>query len=67
MKMFDKFSLFSGLKINNEQCEIFVIAVQQGVKMALCGMECIDLTDDVIKILGIKVSYSKKLNKKKIS
>ena len=67
MKMFDKFSLFSGLKINNKQCEIAVIAVKQGVKMALCGMECIDLTDDVIKILGINVSYSKKLNKEKIS
>ena len=67
MKMFDKFSLFSGLKINNRQCEIAVIAVQQGVKMALCGMEYIDLTDDVIKILGINVSCSKKLNKKKIS
>ena len=25
--------------------------------MALCGMECIDLTDDVIKILGIYFSY----------
>ena len=67
MKMFDKFSLFSGLKINNRQCEIAVIAVQQGVKMALCGMEYIDLTDDVIKILGINVSCSEKLNKKKIS
>ena len=32
--------------------------------MALCGMECIDLTD-LIKILGIGFSYSKKLEQEK--
>ena len=29
--------------------------------MALCGMDCIDLTEDVIKVLGIYFSYNKKL------
>ena len=43
---FDTLSLFSGLKINNEKCEIAGIGVKKGVKMALCGMECIDLTED---------------------
>ena len=33
--------------------------------MALCGMECIDLTDDVIKILGIYISFNKKLKQEK--
>ena len=33
--------------------------------MALCGMECVDLTDDVIKILGIYFSYNKKLKQEK--
>ena len=33
--------------------------------MALCGMECIDLTSDVIKILGIYFSYNKKLEQEK--
>ena len=28
--------------------------------MAPCGMNCIDLTEDVIKILGIYFSYNKK-------
>ena len=50
--MTDRFSFFSGLKINNAKCEINGIGVRKGVKMALCGMECIDLTDDVIKVLG---------------
>ena len=33
--------------------------------MALCRMECIDLTDDVIKILGIYFSCNKKLEQEK--
>ena len=65
--MFDKFSLFSGLKTNNVNCEIAGIGVKKGVKMALYGMDCIDLTEDVIKILGIYFSYEKNLNKRKIS
>ena len=61
IKTFGKFSLFSGLKINNAKCEIAGIVVKKGVKMAFCGMDCIDLTDDVIKLLGIYFSYNKKL------
>ena len=33
--------------------------------MTLCGMECNDLTRDVIKILGIYFSYNKKLEQEK--
>ena len=33
--------------------------------MTHCGMECIDLTSDVIKILGIYFSYNKKLEQEK--
>ena len=63
--MFDKFCLFSGLKINHAECEIAGIGVKKGVKMALCGIKWIDLTDDVIKILGIFFSYNKKLEQEK--
>ena len=63
--MFDKFCVFSGLKINNAECEIASIGVKKGVKMALCGIKQIDLTDDVIKILGIFFSYNKKLEQEK--
>ena len=41
--MFHKFSLFSGLKINNTKSEIPGIAVRKEIKMAVCGMKCIDL------------------------
>ena len=63
--MFDKFLLFSGLKISNAKCEIASIGVKKGVKIALCGRICIDLTDDVIKILGIFFSSIKKLEQEK--
>ena len=65
IKTFDKFSLFSGLKINNTKCEIAGIDVKKGVKAALCVMGCIDLKEDVIKILGIYFSYNKKLEQEK--
>ena len=57
--------LYAGFKIINAKCEIAGIGVKKGVKMALCGMECIDLTSDVIKILGIYFSYNKKLEQEK--
>ena len=44
--MLDKFSNFSGLKMNNANCEIPGIGVKYGFNMALCGMEYIDLTDN---------------------
>ena len=65
IKTFDTFSLLSGVKINNAKCEISGTGVKKGVKMALCGMDCIDLTEDVIKILGIYFSYNKKLEQEK--
>ena len=63
IKMFDKFSLFSGLKINNAKCELAGTGVKKGV--ALCGMDCIDLTENIIKILDIYFSYNKNLEQEK--
>ena len=58
---FHKFSLVSGLKPNEAKCEIAGIGVLKGVPLALCGMDCIDLTKKTIKVLGIHFSYNKKL------
>ena len=41
---FDKFSIVFGLKPNKSKCEIAGIGVLKMVSMALCGMDCIDLT-----------------------
>ena len=65
IKTFDKFSHFSGLKIVNAKCEIASIGVKKRVKMAFCGMDCTDLTKDVIKILGVYFSFNKKLKQEK--
>ena len=33
----------------------------KGVKVAICGIKCIDLTKEAIKILGVFFSYDKNL------
>ena len=59
MKTFDIFPAFSGFKPNKSKCEIAGLGDLKGVKSALCGMECIDLMFNVIKILGVYNSYHK--------
>ena len=59
MKTSDIFSTFSGLKLNRSKCEIAGLGALKGVKLALCGMECIDLMFKAIKILGVYYSYDK--------
>ena len=61
------FLFFSGLKVNNAKCEIAGIGDKKAVKMALCGIDCIDLTEDEINILGIYFSYNKKLEQERNS
>ena len=61
LEIFKHFSQFSGLKPNKSKCEIAGIGVLKGVKVALCGMRCVNLHEDTIKILGIHYSYNKQL------
>ena len=48
-----------------QSVKLLLLVSKKAVKTALCGMECIDLTDDIIKILGIGFSYNKKLEQEK--
>ena len=58
--MVDTFFLyFSGLKPNLTKSETAGIGVLKGVQVAVCGMRCIDLNIDTLKILGIYFSYYK--------
>ena len=67
LNTFATFSKYSGLKPNHEKCEIAGIGVLKSVKVAVCGMKCIDLCNDTIKITGIHFLYNKKnRNEKKI-
>ena len=59
--IFHKFSLVSGLSPNTTKCEIAGIGTLKGVNVALCGMKCLNLTKETVKILGVHFSYNKKL------
>ena len=61
LEIFRHFSQFSGLKPNKSKCEIAGIGALKGVKVALCGMKCVNLHEDTTKILGIHYSYNKQL------
>ena len=41
---FHEFSPVCGLKTNEAKCETAGIGVRKGISLALCGMDCIDLT-----------------------
>ena len=65
MNIFDTFSIYFGLKPNKSKCEIAGIDVLKGVSIKLCRMECITLTKNSVKILGIHFSYNKKIENEK--
>ena len=58
---FHIFSRFSGLRPNLSKCEIAGIGVLKGVKVAIYGMQCVDLVLDTIKILGTHFAFNEKL------
>ena len=55
------FSSFTGLKPNLSKCEVAGMGALKGVKVAICGIKCIDLTKEAIKILRFFFSYDKNL------
>ena len=55
------FSDFSGLKPNTTKCEVAGIGVLKGVQVTVCGIKCIDLRNEAIKILGVYFSYNQKI------
>ena len=63
LKVFHNFSKNSGLKPNKSKCEIGRIGALKGVRAAICGMQCINLNEETVKILGIHFSCNKKLAK----
>ena len=57
MKAFDVFSTFSRLKPNKSKCKTADLGAMKEVKLARCGVECIDLMFNTIKILEDYYSY----------
>ena len=65
LEIFKHFPQCFGLKPNKSKCEIAGIGVLKRVNVALCGMRCVNLHEDTIKILGIHYSYNKQLENDK--
>ena len=55
------FSSFMGLKSYLFKCEVAGIGALNEVKAIICGIKCIDLAEEAIKVLGVFFSYDKKL------
>ena len=62
---FDKFSEFSGLRLNKSKREFAGIGVKNGVQTALLGIKNINLKEDFIQILGVHFSYNDTIYKEK--
>ena len=54
--------MVSGLCPNFSKCEIAGIGSLKDAKVALCGLKSLDLTKESIKILGVHISYNRKLH-----
>lgn len=67
LNVISMFSSFSRLKSNLSKCEFAGIESLRRVKKVICVLKCIDLTKEVVKILGIFYSYDKKIELEKNS
>ena len=65
MSELNSFFKFSGLKPNKIKCKIAGICGLNGVQVALCGMKCVNLNNETVKILGVHFSYNKNLEQDK--
>ena len=61
MSELNTFSKFSGLKPNKTKCEIAGIGVLNGVQVATCGIKCVNINNETVKILCVHFSYNKNL------
>ena len=63
MNELKSFPNFSGLKRNKKKRTIVSIGVLNGVQVALCGVKCINLNSETVKILVFIFRMIKILNK----
>ena len=47
------------------KCETAGISVMNGAQVELCGMKCVNLNNETVKILGVHFSYNKNLEQDK--
>ena len=61
LEMLNQFYIVSRLHQNLSKCEIAGIGSLKHAMVALYGLKSLNLTKDSIKILGVHISYNKKL------
>ena len=61
LRLLAMFKLFSSLKVNFEKSDLCGIGAMKGVEGAFCGVKCLNLLSDSIKILGVYFSFSQSL------
>ena len=66
MNELNTFSNFSGSKPTEKKCEISDIGALNGVQVPVCGMKCVNLNNETLKILGVHFSCNKNLEQDKI-
>ena len=66
LKDLQSFSSFPLLRPNFTKCKIARLGFLKSVNMALCGMKCLDLTKEYVKVLGVHMSSNRKLQGDKI-
>ena len=62
LDIFSHYLRYSGLRPNFSKSEITGIGSLKGVKMAVCGIKCVNKKVNTIKILGIHFSYNNMLS-----
>ena len=65
MTFFIFFRIFSGSIPNFKKSEIAGIGALKGIQVAVCGLRCIELNNDILKILCTQFSYNEKLKEEK--
>ena len=59
--MLNQFYMVSGLRPKLTKYKIAGIGLLKDAKVGLCGLKSLHLTKESIKILGVHISYNKKL------
>ena len=65
LNIISDYSKYSGLKPNFSKCKIAEIGFLKVVKVAVCGIKCVNVKVNTIEILGIHFSYNNKFNMEK--
>ena len=65
LNVFDNFFKISSRKPFKSKCEVARTGFLKVVRHALCGMQCINLNEEIVNTKEIQFSYNKKIQQEK--